>query len=195
MSDKRFGTPTSRCDVLFPTHVVALVVHPWETLLRKIRVCLFVSLRLYGMNLGTFPITVENVESNDTFSVYEWVARDELISGHKHAVIVALEKTCKGSGIAFDPSTSVGDNPLRWKLLQLACLATAISEEERAEYLVDFDDNVQGALLLYLGSHNNPSLLVAHRALLLAGKWKNEVIIYKWMFACLPLSYFVSTFL
>jgi len=149
-------------------------VHPWETLLRKIRVCLFVSLRLYGMNLGTFPITVENVESNDTFSVYEWVARDELISGHKHAVIVALEKTCKGSGIAFDPSTSVGDNPLRWKLLQLACLATAISEEERAEYLVDFDDNVQGALLLYLGSHNNPSLLVAHRALLLAGKWKNE---------------------
>lgn len=127
------------------------------------------------MNLGSFPVTVEHVDSNDIFSIYEWLARDELISGHKHDSIISLEMACKGSGMVFDPSTSIGDNPSKWKLLQLACLANAISEEERSEYLVDFDDEVQGALLLYISSHNNPSLLVAHRALLLAGKWSNDV--------------------
>ena len=150
-------------------------VQPWESLLRKLRVCLLVSLRLFGLNLGSFPVTVEHVDSNDIFSVYEWLARDELISGHKHDGIISLEKACKGSGMVFDPSTSIGDNPSKWKLLQLACMANAISEEERSEYLVDLDDEVQGALLLYLSSHNNPSLLVAHRALLLAGKWSNDV--------------------
>jgi hypothetical protein len=145
------------------------------------------------MNLGTFPITVENVESNDIFSIYEWVARDELTSSHKHDAIVSLEKTCKGSGLAFDPSTSIGDNPSRWKVLQLACLANAISEEERAEYLVDSDDDVQGALLLYLSSHNNPSLLVAHRALLLAGYWKNNVRkIREWMRFALVIYFWIS---
>jgi hypothetical protein len=144
-------------------------VKPWNELLRKLRVCLLVSLRLNGVNLGAFPVTVSNVEANDIFSVYEWLARDELTMSHTHEEIVFLENACRVSGLGFDPSSEAGDSPGRWKMLQQACLAAAISEEEREEFLLDMNDDDQlGALLLYLGHYNNPALLVAHRALLLA---------------------------
>lgn len=150
---------------------------PWDELLRKIRVCLLVSLRLFKEQLGTFPITVHNVDQPDLFSVYEWLARDELSMTHNHSEIISLEHACRISGYAFHPSTSVGDDPIRVKMLQNACLSAAISEAERAEYLVDFDDDDRlGALLLFLSHHNNPSLLVAHRALLLALKWTTAPI-------------------
>jgi hypothetical protein len=131
-----------------------------------------VSLRLFKEQLGTFAISVHNVDQPDVFSVYEWLARDELSMTHNHNEIVSLENACRMSGYAFHPSTSVGDDLIRVKMLQNACLSAAISEAERAEYLVDFDDDDRlGALLLFLSHHNNPSLLVAHRALLLALKW------------------------
>lgn len=147
-------------------------VNPWTELLRKLRVCLLVSLRLNGVNLGPFPITVNNVEAKDIFSVYEWLARDELTMSHTHKEIVSLEHACRFSGLVFDPSSEAGDNPGRWKMLQQACLAAAISEEEREEFMLDMNDDDQlGALLLYLSHYNNPALLVAHRALLLARQW------------------------
>lgn len=132
------------------------------------------SLRLKKIPLGPFPITVKNVESPDIFSVYQWVAHDELLLSHKQEEIATLERACAGSGLVFDPCSPAGDNPARWKLLQQASLAVAITEEERAEYLVDIEDDIQGALLLYLSNHNNPAVLVAHRALLLAGYWLEE---------------------
>jgi hypothetical protein len=151
-------------------------VKPWNDLLRKLRVCQLVSLRLNGMNLGAFPITVSNVEAKDIFSVYEWLARDELTMSHKQEEIVSLENACKGSSLVFDPSSEAGDHPGRWKMLQQACLAAAISEEEREEYLLDLNDDDQlGALLLYLSQYNNPAVLVAHRALLLARQWVHKV--------------------
>jgi hypothetical protein len=61
-------------------------------------------------------------------------------------------------------------------MLQQACLAAAISEEEREEFLLDMNDDDQlGALLLYLSQYNNPAILVAHRALLLARQWVEKV--------------------
>ena len=149
-------------------------VQPWETLLRKIRVCLLVSLRLKDVPLGPFPITVRNVEAPDIFSVYQWIAHDELLLSHKQEEITALEKACAGSKLVFDPSSPAGDNPSRWKQLQQACLAMAITDDERAEYLVDLEDDMQGALLLYMSNHNNGALLAAHRALLLAGYWLEQ---------------------
>jgi hypothetical protein len=146
-------------------------VAPWDELLRKIRMCLLLSLRLYGIPLGHFPITIKNIEDGEIFSIYELVARDELACSHRHEEIVSLEKACKNSGFSFDPSTSVGDDPSRWKALQRACMASAISEAERAEYLVELETDVQGALLLYLSHYNTPSILCAHRALLLAQQW------------------------
>jgi hypothetical protein len=147
-------------------------VKPWNDLLRKIRICLLVSLRLNRMNLGAFPITVSNVDAKDIFSVYEWCARDELTMSHTHEEIVSLETACRCSGLVFDPSSEVGDRPQCWKMLQQACLAAAISEEEREEFLLDMNDDDQlGALLLYLSQYNNPAILVAHRALLLARQW------------------------
>jgi len=128
-------------------------------------------LRLYGIPLGPFPITVKHIEDGSIFSIYELVARDELACSHKHDEIVALENACKDSGLVFDPSSSLGDDPSRWRVLQKACLASAISEAERAEYLVELETEVQGALLLYLSHYNNPPLLCAHRALLLAQQW------------------------
>jgi hypothetical protein len=128
------------------------------------------------MNLGAFPITVSNVDAKDIFSVYEWCARDELTMSHSHEEIVSLENACKGSGHVFDPSSEVGDRPQCWKMLQQACLAAAISEEEREEFLLDMSDDDQlGALLLYLSQYNNPAVLVAHRALLLARQWVQKV--------------------
>jgi hypothetical protein len=149
-------------------------VAPWESLLRKLRVSLLISLRLNGIPLGPFPITVKTLEDPSIFSVYQLVARDELRYSNKHEEIVALELACKGSGQVFDPSTSVGDDPSRWRLLQQACLASESDELERAEYLMDLDHHVQGALLLYLSSHNNSAMLCAHRALQMAHQWIEE---------------------
>jgi hypothetical protein len=127
------------------------------------------------VRIGTFPITVQYVDKGDIFSVYEWLAHDELAMSHTHKEIISLEEACKVSGLSFDPSTEQGDVTNRFEMLQNACISAALSEEERAEYLVDFDDDDKlGALLLFLRSHNEPKLLVAHRALLLASIWSQN---------------------
>lgn len=136
---------------------------------------MLVSLRLKNIRIGTFPITIKYVEKDDIFSVYEWVAHDELAMSHKHKEVTTLEEACKVSGISFDPSTEAGDARSRFEMLQNACLSAALSEEERSEYLVDFDDDDKlGALLLFLKSHNEPKLLVAHRALILSSIWSQK---------------------
>lgn len=141
-------------------------------MLRQIRVCLLVSLRLHGIQLGPLPLSVHEVDKADEFSVYQWLAHDELLMSHKHKEILSLEKACKISSHAFDASTAIADAPAKWEVLQASCLSSALSEVERAEYLVDFDDDERlGALLLYLNQHNSGKILVAHRALLLAAKW------------------------
>lgn len=143
----------------------------WDKLLRKLRVCLFVSLRLHGFPLGACPISIKAVDAGDSFSVFEWLALDELSMSHNNDEIVSLENACRISSHAFDPSKPEGDD--RFKALQNACLSTALSEEERAEYLVDFDDDDDrlGAMLLYMKPHNQTDMLLAHRALLLVSKW------------------------
>ena len=147
------------------------ILEDWDTLLRKLRVCLLVSLRLNRVRL-TAPLSVDNVDQGDIFSVYEWLAHDELSMSHNQEEIALLENACSISSYAFDPSTSDGDGPSKFKVLQNSCLASQISEQERAEYLVDFDDDDRfGALLLFLGSHNEPPTLAAHRALLLSLQW------------------------
>ena len=124
------------------------------------------------MKLGICPISIKAVEKGDNFSVFEWLVKDELSMSHKNEEIVSLENACRLSGRAFDPSTTAGDKPARFKLLQNSCLSAALSEAERAEYLVDFDDDDRlGALLLYMRPHNIGEILVAHRALQLASKW------------------------
>jgi len=145
------------------------IIGRWDILLRQLRVCLLVSLRLFGSPLGACPISVKNV---DNFSVYEWLARDELTMSHKQPEIASLEIACQISSRAFDPSKPEGDAKSRWKTVQRSCLTAALGESERAEYLVDFDDDERlGALHLYLRLHNKPELLAPHRALLLASKW------------------------
>lgn len=142
----------------------------WDSLLRKLRVCLLVSLRLNGIQLGACPISIKAVDEGDNFSVFEWLAQDELHMSQNNDEIVSLENACKISSHAFDPSTQAGDD--RYKELQSASFSKALSEEERAEYLVDFDDDDRlGALLLFLKGHNKAEFLVAHRALILASKW------------------------
>jgi hypothetical protein len=147
-------------------------VYKWDVLLRQLRVCLFASLRLNGVQLGACPISIANIEEEGNFSIFEWLARDELAMSHKQVEIVSLEHACKNSSHSFDPSTKVGDDPSKFKVLQNACLSMALSEDEKEEYLVDFDDDERfGALLLYLKPHINEDALLAHRALLLGAKW------------------------
>mmetsp|Transcript_33746 Transcript_33746/g.81816 ORF Transcript_33746/g.81816 Transcript_33746/m.81816 type:complete len:1419 (+) Transcript_33746:672-4928(+) len=145
-------------------------VGSWDSLLRKLRVCLFVSLRLYGQQLGACPISIKAVEKGDNFSVFEWLARDELSMTQNNDEIISLENACRISNHSFDPSKEEGDD--RFKVLQKSCFSSALSEDERAEYLVDFDDDDRlGAMLLFMKPHNIPDMLVAHRTLLLAHRW------------------------
>jgi len=148
------------------------LVAPWNSLLRKLRVCLLVSLRLGNTHFPA-PITVKQVEECDVFSVYEWLARDELALTHDQEELTLLEQSCQISCYSFDPSQPEGDDAEKVKILQNACLASHLSEDVRTEYLVDFDDNEErfGSLLLFFGRYNDPPMLAAHRSLLLAKLW------------------------
>ena len=151
------------------------IITRWDDLLRQLRVCLLVSLRLYGKPLGACPISVKSIDRVDNFSVFEWLARDELSMSHKQEEIASLEIACQMSSRAFDPSKKVGDGKNRWKTVQRSCLTAALGESERSEYLVDFDDDERmGALHLFLRPHNKPRLLVPHRVLLLASEWGRD---------------------
>ena len=147
------------------------VIKPWTDVLRKLRVCLLVTLRLHRVRLPA-PVTVKNVEDDGLFSVYEWLAHDELSMSHAHEEIVSLEHACKGSSFAFDPSTPEGDVPSKFKLLQNSCLSAGANDFERpGEH--DSRDKF-GALLLFLPRHNEPRLLAANRVWLLASHWANK---------------------
>ena len=73
----------------------------WDQLLRQLRVCLLVSLRLNGMKLGICPISIKAVEKGDNFSVFEWLVKDELSMSHKNEEIVSLENACRLSGLSL----------------------------------------------------------------------------------------------
>lgn len=151
------------------------VISRWDKLLRQLRVCLLVSLRLHGRPLGACPISVKSMDRRDNFSVFEWLARDELAMSHKQTEISSLEIACQISNRAFDPSKPEGDSKNRWKTVQRSCLTAALGESERSEYLVDFDDDERlGALHLFLKPHNIPELLLPHRVLLLASEWGRD---------------------
>ena len=147
-------------------------INDWETLLRRIRVCLLVNLRLKNVRFDA-PISVAHVDEVGLFSVYQWLAHDELSVSHAHEEIVALEMACRISSLSFDPSLSEGDGPIRFKQLQSVCLAASIEEEERVEYLLEMDDTEDkcDSILLFFRSHNESSILAAHRARLLSLKW------------------------
>ena len=68
-------------------------IRPWELLLRRLRVCLLVSLRLSGdVDSGGFnPLTVSSVSKPGTFSTYAWIAKDELTLSHENQVLVSLD--------------------------------------------------------------------------------------------------------
>jgi hypothetical protein len=149
-----------------------IVIGSWDSLLRRLRVCLLVSLRLYGSPLGACPISVKAVDKKGNFSPFEWLARDELTMSHKQQEIASLEVACRMSSRAFDPSKSEGDESAHWKAVQRSCLSAALGESEREEHLIGFDDDERlGALHLFLKPHNIEHILTPHRALLLAGKW------------------------
>ena len=138
-------------------------VLPWDCLLRKLRVCLLITLRLYGIQLGSFPVTIANIDDGSIFSIYQWVARDELFLSHSHSEIQSLEESCRLSPHSFDPSSKEGDDSARWGLLQ----------QTRVDSTAVVGDN-PGPLLLYLSGFNDSIKLAAHRVLLLGEKWGKD---------------------
>ena len=156
-----------------------ILVKPFEILLRKLRTCIFISLRLDGLPLGPLPFTIANLENGKTFSMHELVARDELTITHKHAEIAKLEHACLSSAIAFDPSTSDGDDASMYQILQRSCRALATSPMDRSRAkLAAIDSNEPAPLLLFLGHFNDPAMLMAHRALLLSSMRGQQVCNY-----------------
>lgn len=128
---------------------------PWDQLLRKLRMLQLVSLRLFEVMSFQYPLTVSNVEAGDVFSVYQWLAKDELLHSHRQDDIVALELSIRMSDKSFNPSTAHGDATSQWKALHKFCVA----------------GSSRGSLLLYFPDHNQPMKLAAHRAILLGGMW------------------------
>ena len=145
-----------------------LQTRSWNHLLRKLRVCLLVSLRLYDQLTNELPITVANVESGKHFSVYQWLAMDELTISRRQNDDMMIERTAYTSSDSFDPSTEGGDIPSKWKLLQDFCV-----DSGRREGLNHVED--APTLLLYFKKHNRAAFLAANRALLLGGMWGRQV--------------------
>ena len=136
----------------------------WEVTLRKYRVCLLATLRLNGQRLGALPLSVYNLEVENEFSVYEWLARDELAISHRHEEICILEEACRMSTHSFDPSTDMADAPNRVATIQHACIT-------RGQSVLEGNDIGSSSLLLYFSHHNIAPVLAAHRTLLLASSW------------------------
>ena len=136
-----------------------------ESLLRKLRICLFVSLRLHGSDLAPFPLTVKNLEKEKDYSVFRWIALDELKISHNHVEIVTLETACALSSHRLNPFSSEADEPLKFNLLHESCYA----QHDRTNAVRNPDKS--GSLLLFFAPYNHPEYLAAHRALLLAFEW------------------------
>lgn len=160
---------------VFPFVSNLFTVEPWIVLIRKLRVCLLFSLRLHGESLGPFPITVTNIEDGTIFSIYQWLARDELFFTHKNDEIVAFEESfSKYEKRWFDPSTNDGDVSVQWKMLQQTCI-----DRHKQMNLSFFQDEKSEAgaapLLFYFQQFYNPTQLAAHRALILTEMWGRNV--------------------
>jgi hypothetical protein len=118
--------------------------------------------------LGPFPITVKNIDDGH-HSVFELVARDELLTSYDQDLISALESALKTQPDLFHPSTPEGDLPFRWKAIQASCVAAVSMPVAHSR------NTTEGTLMTYLSDHINPLKLACHRGLLLGGKWGQQV--------------------
>jgi len=96
----------------------------------------------------SFPITVDNVEDGTIFSIFEWIAQDELRITHNQEELLSLEKICE--------SIKDIDHEGKCRAMQQACVegSSKISP-----------------LLYFLRHYNSKPFLAAHRALILADMW------------------------
>ena len=143
---------------------------PWKDLLRKIRICQLISLRLYGINIGALPITVSNIDTGDVFAIHQFIAHDELSLTQNTREIIELELACIVSPFAFIPSLVEGDVPDNWKMLQISC-----AERHSLKNLCLDDGTGPAPLLFFLQNYYDTVKLASHRALILAQKWGREV--------------------
>jgi hypothetical protein len=118
--------------------------------------------------LGPFPITVKNIDDGH-HSVFELVARDELLTTYDQDLISALESALKTQPDLFHPSTPEGDLPFRWKAIQASCVAAVSMPVAHSR------NTTEGTLMTYLSDHVHPLTLACHRGLLLGGKWGQQV--------------------
>ena len=151
---------------IFTGEYCQISARPWNILLRKIRLCLLIRLRLDRVPLGAFPLTVANVEDGTLFSINSWIAQDELSISHKQSEINSLETTCWGSQGAFNPSSPEGDVKTNQMVVERSC--KKIKDKNSHEWH-------SNPLLLFLRHYDNPIQLAAHRALLLSTMWGQDV--------------------
>lgn len=162
-------------------------VKPWDELLRKLRVCLLFFLRLREVNTGQFPINPANIEDGNSFSIYEWLAQDEIMISHKQDEIVSIELSCRASEESLHPFDPENDCASKWKLLQSGCMNKRDLGDLRSPKKPSMNEKKDcPPLLLYFKSHIHPVKLAAHRALILSGKWGQKVIFFR-SFFCHPI--------
>ena len=168
-------------------------VFPWEDLLRKLRVCLLVSLRLAGDVSPTGavnPMTVKSVSQPSVFSTYAWIARDELSLSHDNQVLMALESACLSSSEAFYPSTTQGDTVPHKRSILESCNCHRPSSSLRNPTGLTNDDHSR-PLLFYLKDHAKfTAHLAAHRALILGKMWgqtPNDLVLLKHSISALKI--------
>ena len=158
-----WGSVTKRHSIV---QQVDSICEDQESLLRKIRVCLLVSLRLYGRDLAPFPLSVKNIEKEKDFSVFKWVALDELQISEKHEEMVTLEKACAMSPHKVNPFNAIADEPNIFALFHASCRVFSSKSHDGVEAPLK-----TGSLLLFFPDYNHHEYLAAHRALLYALAW------------------------
>ena len=138
--------------------------------MRNLRVCLLISLRLYGIQTGALPVTVSHIDAGDIFSIHQFIAHDELAITNDSDKLIALELACFESPVACIPSLADGDDATNWKMLQAACRERNNPDDSRLHL-----EAGPAPLLIFLLHFFDPVKLASHRALILAQKWGRDV--------------------
>jgi hypothetical protein len=150
--------------------VTSEIISPWEKLLRKLRLCIVIRIKLKDARLVA-PVTVANLEEDGLFSIYELIAIDLLSVSRRFDEIASLQAACSGSSFSFDATSEAGDDVIRIKQLQTAYTVADAEQTEYGTGATSPDRERFGVLLLFLPSYNQPVILAAHRIRLLSREW------------------------
>lgn len=142
---------------------------PWNRILRKLRICLLCSLRLYDVLHGAVTVTVSTLADANLISIYQWIAYDELQIADTDCNITQLEEYILNNPTAFHPFEEAGDSILNVKIVQNGCI-----NRRNITNILSPKETLSGSLLSCFTNYNNSDMCASHRALVRTSSWARE---------------------